>query len=382
VIDRALLLAKNLPRDLAAYPGWAQRRQARVALDALPAAISYLCRTHDATGRRGSSYGYSLIHGWRSAYPETTGYVIGTLLTYASRNGERGEPVERAREMGDWEIEVQSADGGVMGGMVDSGRPPIAFNTGMVLHGWLDLHRELGGDEYLAAAERAGRWLIERQDEDGAWRGEASFKGLPSTYHTRVAWALARLGAVNGDEVALAAARRNLDFALARQDDSGWFEPANFFPGKPANTHGIAYTLRGLLESAPLLEDERYLEAVRRTSETMIRKLELLGTLPCNLDSRWRSLSRYVCLTGLVQLGDVWLKLAAVLGDDRFLNAGLKAIGQAASRQERLRGAAHGALPGSFPIFGRYSPLDYPNWATKFLADALITLAARGETRT
>ena len=27
---------------------------------------------------------------------------------------------------------------------------------------------------------------------------------------------------------------------------------------------------------------------------------------------------------------------------------------------------------GSFPVWGRYAPLQYPNWATKFLADALM----------
>jgi len=49
------------------------------------------------------------------------------------------------------------------------------------------------------------------------------------------------------------------------------------------------------------------------------------------------------------------------------------AVEQAAGRQETVRAAPiHGALPGSFPIFGRYAPLQYPNWATKFLADALM----------
>ena len=31
-----------------------------------------------------------------------------------------------------------------------------------------------------------------------------------------------------------------------------------------------------------------------------------------------------------------------------------------------------GAIAGSYPIWGRYAPLTFPNWATKFFIDALI----------
>ena len=48
-------------------------------------------------------------------FPETTGYIIGTLLAYGSRTGDRSY-AERALEMGDWEVEVQRDDGGVRKG--------------------------------------------------------------------------------------------------------------------------------------------------------------------------------------------------------------------------------------------------------------------------
>jgi hypothetical protein len=32
----------------------------------------------------------------------------------------------------------------------------------------------------------------------------------------------------------------------------------------------------------------------------------------------------------------------------------------------------YGGIKGSQPIYGRYAPLQYPNWATKFFIDALI----------
>jgi hypothetical protein len=104
-----------------------------------------------------------------------------------------------------------------------------------------------------------------------------------------------------------------------------------------------------------------------------MRKLEVLPRLAAHYDADWRPTARHACLTGTVQLGGVWLRLFDVTEDPRWLNAGLKAVEQAAARQEpgpwrQIKGA----LAGSFPLWGRYAPLQYPNWATKFLADSLM----------
>ena len=75
-----------------------------------------------------------------------------------------------------------------------------------------------------------------------------------------------------------------------------------------------------------------------------------------------------------MQLGGVWLRLYQVTGDAALPERrpeGGRARGRA--HQERGRWPAiDGALAGSFPVWGRYAPLQYPNWATKFLADSLM----------
>jgi len=344
-----------------------------IAPGSLEAAVDWLCLSHEATGRRGSSKGFSLVFGWEAPYPETTGYVIGTLLAYASRSGaERYR--EHARSMGDWELAIQSEDGGIMGGQLRGApKPSIDFNTGMVLHGWLDLHEALGDERYLDAARRAGHFLVRVQDRDGAWRGSHAYRGIPHAYNARVAWALLRLAERSGDDGSRSAALSNLDWVLARQHDNGWFESCEFKPGALPNTHALAYTLRGLLESHAIVGDAAMLEAALKTSEVLIRKLEVLETLPATFDRDWTPRASYICVTGLAQLGGVWLRLYELTGDARLLNAGLKAVDQAASFQSRRRFAPlDGPLPGSVPIWGRYAPLQYPNWATKFLADSLM----------
>jgi len=104
-----------------------------------------------------------------------------------------------------------------------------------------------------------------------------------------------------------------------------------------------------------------------------VERLRRAGGLAASWDSSWRPASRHQCLTGTVQLGGVWLRLHELTGESEPLRAGRQAVEQAASHQLRSpRPQLRGALPGSFPIYGRYAPLACPNWATKFLADSLM----------
>lgn len=370
-LRRALYLPYKLARDTA---GPSVNGHAPAPTDeAMAAAARWLCRTHDVTGRRGSSQGYSLLEGWVPAFPETTGYIIGTLIAYGDLVGDASYAA-RAVEMGDWEIEQQQADGGIRQGLVGpEPAPSITFNTGMVLHGWVDLHAADGAPRWLEAGERAGRFLVDTLDADGAWRGRHTYLGLPHTYKSRVAWAMIRLSEATGDGAFRKGAERFLDWCLDQQQDNGWFENCNFKPGGLPNTHGIAYTLRGLLESHALTGDERCLAAVRLTSDRLIAELERHDHLPALWDREWQPASKFECLTGTVQLGNVWMRLFEITGEERYRVAGFRATDHAAAHQTRSRWRdIDGALAGSYPIYGRYSPLRYPNWVTKFLLDALI----------
>src|SRR5450432_1943467 len=62
--------------------------------DHLLAAVRWIECAQDASGDGGICGRYSLEHGWSSSYPETTGYLIPTLLQLAQ---ELGEPRYRKR---------------------------------------------------------------------------------------------------------------------------------------------------------------------------------------------------------------------------------------------------------------------------------------------
>src|SRR5207249_252199 len=73
---------------------------------------------------------YSLISGWSSSYPETTGYIIPTWIACAKRFG-RPDLLERARRALHWLEAIQLEGGGFQGGVSGSAPVvPVVFNTG------------------------------------------------------------------------------------------------------------------------------------------------------------------------------------------------------------------------------------------------------------
>ncbi|NJD10780.1 MAG: hypothetical protein FIB01_10240 [Gemmatimonadetes bacterium] len=81
-------------------------------------------RTHDG----GVARDYSLVHGWNTSYPETTGYIVPTFLWVARLRGDEALR-ERARRMLDWFVEIQFPEGGFQGGRIESlPRVPVTFN--------------------------------------------------------------------------------------------------------------------------------------------------------------------------------------------------------------------------------------------------------------
>ena len=125
------------------------------------------------------------------------------------------------------------------------------------------------------------------QRGDGTWDPDVEYAGIPHAYNARVAWALLRLAATSGDERFSVVARRQLDWVVERQADNGWFGACIFKPGGTPSTHGIAYTMRGLLESHCLTGERAYLDSAVAAAEALMRKLEVHGYLPANYDSSW-----------------------------------------------------------------------------------------------
>ena len=342
----------------------------------LAAAIDWLCRAQDARSglpdEGGVSAGWSFEDGWLPSYPETTGYIVETFLE-AARALERPELRHRAQRMIDWELGLQLADGAFPGHFGEPGSQPVIFNTGQIMHGMVAGYAQLERPECLDAAVRAGWWLVRHQDDDGCFR-RFEHNGVPHVYNTRAVWALVATGVLSGERGFLQAARRNLDWALTQQMPSGWFATNAFVPDRAPFTHTIAYAIRGLLECSVLLGEERYIEAAVRAARGLASAQRADGWIAGTYADGWRPSASYACVTGLAQMSLNWMRLAQTLGEDKFRRAAQLAIAHV-KRTQRLDDPddiVRGAVPGSAPIWGDYSRFEFPNWAAKFFADALM----------
>jgi hypothetical protein len=127
-----------------------------------------------------------------------------------------------------------------------------------------------------------------------------------------------------------------------------------------------------VLEAHRYSDDKLFLDAAQRTAEGLLSALRDDGFLPGMLSRDWSAAARWACLTGTAQVAHCWLLLYQTTGQSRYRDAAFLANSYV-RRAVNIAGppAIRGAVKGSFPIDGGYCPVEYPNWAAKFLVDSL-----------
>ena len=341
------------------------------------AAVEWLLRSIQACQGEASSKGYRFAKGWMPPYRETTGYIIPTLLDVAERKS-RPELAAIANRLGDWLAKVQDPAGGFVERELGQGTTPIAFNTGQILHGFNALILRQGRADLIPSARRAGDFLVSCADDSGSLVRNDLYDTMVHAYNVRSAWALLTLGRLTGERRYEDTALANADWTLAQQTHNGFFRNNAFKPGGNANTHGTAYVMQGLLEIHLISGEARYGAAVRRSAEQVVTVYGANRRLASEIGENWEFPSRHICLTGYAQLAIVLFGLYGLDGDKRYLDTALQLLDDVAASQDvTAHGKPHrGAIKGSYPVYGRYAPLQYPNWATKFFVDALLAKQA------
>lgn len=352
------------------WPGQSRGSSVQPLEAHLVAALKWLCLAQDVNGTGGFSYGYSARGGWREPYRETTGYIIPTFLRAAAQLA-RPDLKTRAFRAADWLISVQNRDGSICNPRY--GSAGLVFDTGQVLFGFVSAYRNSGEQRYLEAALRAGDWLAGIADADGLWTRSEHFD-TAHVYNTRTAWALLTLNKIANNANYARIARANLDWALSNQVESGLFSNAAFHKGARPYTHNISYSICGLQESGWLLGEARYCDAARKAADACLRLMRPNGSIPGQISPDAKSLARYTCLTGNCQLSIVWSRLFGKSGDNAYQRAARQSLAfvMRHQRMDDAPSSAVGAIAGSFPIWGRYAPLSFPNWAAKFFVDAAL----------
>ena len=146
-------------------------------------------------------------------------------------------------------------------------------------------------------------------------------------------------------------------------------------PDRLPFTHTIAYAIRGFLECGVLLGEERYLEVGERRGRRPLRARSApTAGLPAPSIATGAPGASYACLTGSAQMALDWIRLA-----QEGVASGLRdecqprdRVRQATAAPRRVGPRGPRRIAGSAPIWGRYSMFEFPNWAAKFFADALM----------
>ena len=376
--QRRYAALRFLASDALHYTALPQSPIGGETLDRMAAAINWICRAQDATPDDGVSYGYFPGRGgWRPSYPETTGYIIPTLVDFANRFN-NDEARARAVRMGEWETSVQLPSGAVQGGWLkaDEKPTPAVFNTGMVLHGWTVLAGATGDVRFLESGRRAADFLKSDLREDGTFRTHGAFVSDTKikTYECLCGWALYQFGTLTGDSAYHHTALAAVQAAINQQLPNGWF--ANNCLERPLAPllHTIGYTLQGILEVGVLSRRADIIDAARRGVDPILPHIHPSGFVSGRFDSSWSPASRSECLTGSAQVAIVCYRLAHELGDARYRAAADRVVNHLKTLQSLSTNdpGIHGAIAGSFPFLGEYITGGFPNWATKYYVDALM----------
>jgi Squalene-hopene cyclase C-terminal domain len=340
---------------------------------AIDEGIAWLGRAqdHSASADGGVARHYSLVTGWSTSYPETTGYIVPTMLSYARQRGDKTTQ-QRAQRMLDFLVSKQLPDGGFQGSAIGAKRVvPVTFNTGQILLGLASGVEEFGA--HREAMRRAADWLVQTQDPDGCWRKHPTPFAAPGekTYETHVAWGLLEAARLEPDSAYADAALANVRWALRYQHENGWLENCCLTDPSCPLTHTLGYGLRGVIEAYRFTRDETFLKAAQKTADGLLTAAHGDGFLPGRLYPNWRGAVSWVCLTGSMQIALCWLLLYQDTGEVRYRDAAYAANGYV-RRTMKVEGPpeTRGAIKGSFPVNGRYGAYQYLNWACKFFVDS------------
>lgn len=335
-------------------------------------------------GKGGVSSHFSLIkRKWADPFPETTGYIIPTLYDYSHFTG-HSRYFDLATDLTKWLVKVQMENGACIQGTFSEKKKnlqPVIFNTGQNLLGFIRTYKETGEEKFLHAALKAGEFLISSVDEKGVWNKNLH-RNLKHTINTRAAWALLELHNIHSIDEYVSIAISNLDWAHEQQTDNGWLKNGTSRVGGLPNTHFLSYTCEGFFQSYKILKEKKYFDSAEKTAGRLMRIFENRKMLHAFWDENWKNRGRYfrngkgkyLCVTGNIQISLVWMWLYEETGDHRYLNSAFKMLDYIKTIQNinSKHPGIYGGIKGSYPIYGSYSTMSYPNWAAKYFADAIM----------
>jgi len=313
----------------------------------------------------GYRHSFHFAYGWQNEYPETTGYIIPTLLeSYKKFNNKKY--YESAKRAVNWLKTIQNEDGS----FYDLNGKKQVFDTGQIVIGFNYLYENFKEFDIKDNLIKAANWLVEVQEDNGSWV-KFAYNNKPHSYYSRVGWALIKAGKLINNEKFIEAGRKNINWIMSNQLENGFFKYASF-DNNSAFLHTIVYILEGLIESFKLLNNEKILKTILKNSEILL-KLSKNDILCSQYNEKFECVNNEKCLTGIAQWAGVCFDLYKITENKEYLIEYEKNIlflksHQIISNNKNL----NGGITGSLPYNGNYMKYSIPNWAVKFFVDGVL----------
>lgn len=341
--------------------------------ETVKASLNWLIKAqqNSASHDGGFARDFSVKKGWATSYPETTGYIIPTLIEAGHYFNDKTF-LGSAKIALDWCEKIQLTSGAYQGGRIENDPVPVTFNTGQILIGLAAGVKEFDG--YDNAMHKAAQWLVDTMDDDGCWRKYSTpfaEKG-EKAYETHVSWGLLEAAKTSGNKDYADAALKNINWAITKQLENGWFHDCCLDQPDQPLTHTLGYVVRGIMEGYLYSKDEKLLTSAMKFAGAITTLIDENGYLPGRWYKDWTPAVSWVCLTGSVQIAHSLLLIYQETGHDKYFNTACK-LNEYVRRTIRLEGhndAMIGGVKGSFPIDGDYGRFEYLNWAAKFFIDS------------
>lgn len=319
---------------------------------------------------QGSSAYFSLKSFWSKAYPETSGYLIPTLIEYhKTRNSQ--EAIEHCEHLVKWLVSIQKKDGSFPQLLEDD--RSLVFDNGQILLGLQAWNRLTNSNKN--ELDRLAYWLKKQRNQTGKYHQNTYLKNYCPSYLVRSLWAeVQHYHEQNTIENISSDFKEAINYYLSLQGENAFFLLSGFNPNDSnALSHTIAYTLRGILELYFILKDEKLLSAVLSASKKLAVDYHNNGKMAGTFNNNWKGDYSFVCNAGNAQLSIIFQKLYLLTKEELYHKAAISLITELTKKQiTRGPSMLKGGLFSSTPFFGKYQRFKITNWTHKFYMDAIM----------
>ena len=313
----------------------------------------------------GYRHSFHFGYGWFDEYPETTGYIIPTMLEGYKLFDEK-KYYNSAKKAINWLQKIQNKDGSFN----DLNGQKQVFDTGQILIGFNYVYKNFKEFDIKENLIKSAEWLCKIQENDGSWI-QFAYNKQPHSYYSRVGSALIDAGILLQNKKFIEKGKKNIEWVLANQMENGFFKYASFDKNSPF-LHTIIYILEGLFKAYKLLNDKSILKSILKNSDKFL-DLSRNGILYSQYNEKFEVINQEKCLTGIAQWTGVCKNIYDVTNNENYLKEYHKNINFLKSHQFISNNKnLDGGISGSLGVNGKYMKYSIPNWAVKFFVDGLI----------